>query len=196
MAQFSTSQWPQSAPVFKGNVAVNGYPAGPKDSYITLGGFMDPNDVNNGSNLTFPFGSIVSATPTTGDQWVIGLPSTGYVVRGLLLADESIMYNEPMKPNSYGIGLPGTIMVRGYFRLSSWTTVGSGSLAVPYLGAVPIVHTASGFIEFQPSGTSVAPSNFFIAKDFRGNNILSLADIDPLLGSTSNGGALLYISVY
>ena len=196
MAQFSTTQWPQSAPAFKGNVAVNGYPAGPKDSYITLGGFMDPNDANNGSALTFPFGTMVSATPSTGDQWVIGLPTTGYVTRGLLLADESIMYNEPMKPNSYGVGLPATIMIRGYFRLSQWTNVGSGSLSVPYLGAVPIVNTASGFIEFQPSGTSSAPTGFYIPKDYRGNNILSLADIDPYLGSTSSGGALLYISAY
>jgi hypothetical protein len=195
MAQFSSAQWPQTSLAFKGNVPINGYPAGPKDSYNTLGGFLDPNDANN-ANLTFaPFGSVVSSNYQTGDQWVLGQP-TGYVPRGVLMVDQGILYNEPMKNGGYALGLPATSMVRGQMRLSNWTTNASGSLVTPYLGCVPIVNLASGYIEFQPSGTVTAPSGFTILRNTDGQNIIKFEDIDPLLGSSSAGGVLIYIQVY
>lgn len=195
-AQYSSGQWPQTSVAFKGNLNVNGYPAGPKDSYFTLGGFLDPNDVNNATVTVGAFGSLVSAVPTTGDQWVLGQPTGVYVPRGILLADQSIMYNEPFKSAGYALGMPATVMARGYFRLSSWSNNGTNSLVTPYLNAVPIVNIASGYIEFQPSGTSAAPAGFYIPKDVNGVNVLRVADQDNLLGSTSAGGVLLYIQLY
>jgi hypothetical protein len=195
-AQYSSSQWPQASIAFKGNLSINGYPAGPKDSYMTLGGFMDPNDSNNANVTVAAFGNMVSAVTSTGDQWVLGQPAGGYVPRGVLMVDQSIMYNEPMKSGGYALGLPATVITRGFFRLSSWTANGSGSLATPYLSAVPIVNTASGYIEFAPSGTTTAPVGFTLAKDLAGNNIFRLVDLDPLMGSTSVGGILMYIQAY
>jgi hypothetical protein len=194
-SQFSNAQWPQGSIAFKGNMSVNGYPAGPKDSYLTLGGFIDANDVNNASVIVAPFGNFVSAAVGTGDAWVLGLPS-GYIARGVLLVDESIMYNEPAKSTGYGLGLDATVMYRGPFRLSSWTANGSGSLTTPYLGCVPIVNIASGYIEFQPSGTVSAPTGFQILTGNGGGNALKFVDIDPLLGSSAVGGVLLYLSLY
>lgn len=194
-SQFSTGQWPQSSIVFKGNMSVNGYPAGPKDSYLTLGGFIDENDANNLNVFVAPFGNFVSAQVGTGDAWVLGIPS-GYIPRGVLLVDESIMYNEPAKATGYGLGLDATVMYRGAFRLSSWTHNGANSLTTPYLGCVPIVNIASGYIEFQPSGTVSAPTGFKFVNDSAGNNALKFVDIDPLLGSSAVGGVLLYLSLY
>jgi len=197
--QFSSSQWPQSALAFKGNVSINGYPAGPKDSYMTLGGFLDPNDANNANVVVGPFGQLVTAKATTGDQFVLGVPGgfgSAYIPRGILMVDESILYNEPMKNNGYGLGLPATVMVRGYFRLSSWLSLASGSLTTPSLGCVPIINNASGWIEFAPSGTTVPAPGYSLIKNADGVNAIKFVDIDPLLGSSSVGGVLLYIQLY
>ncbi len=189
--QFSTSQWPQNTPAYKGNVSINGYPAGPKDSYMTIGGLLDPNDAYNGSITTAPFGVVVSAVNTSPDLWVLGNPN-GYIFRGILIVDESIMYNEPFKPNSYAIGLNATAMINGYFRLSSWLSSASGALATPYPGSVK----SDGNIQFLASGISVAPSGYFLIQNSKGVQNLSVVDNDPLLGSTSAGGLLLYLSQY
>lgn len=195
-AQFPNAQWPQTSVAFKGNMSVNGYPAGPKDSYMTLGGIIDPNDVNNASLTIAPFGNLVSALAPTADQWILGNPSGIYIPRGFLMVDESIMYNEPAKSTGYAVGLQATIMVRGYMRLSSWSTNGANSLVTPYPGCVPIINNASGYIEFQPSGTVSPPVGFSILKGVNSDNILKFVDLDPLLGSSAVGGALLYIQVY
>jgi hypothetical protein len=195
-SQFSTSQWPQSAVAFKGNMSVNGYPAGPKDSYMTLGGFLDPNDPNNASVTIGAFGSLVSALAGTGDAWIMGVPSGSYLPRGILLVDESIMYNEPGKATGYALDLPATAMIRGYFRLSSWTADGTSSLTTPYLGCVPIVQKTTGVIEFQPSGTVSAPAGYAIVNNAGGENALKFVDIDPLLGSSAVGGVLMYLQLY
>lgn len=195
-SQFSTGQWPQASLAFKGNMSVNGYPAGPKDSYMTLGGFLDPNDLNNASVTIGPFGSMVSALAGTGDAWILGVPSGSYLPRGILLVDESIMYNEPAKANGYGLGLPATAMIRGYFRMSSWTADASNSLTTPYLGCVPIVKNTTGLIEFQPSGTTSAPAGYSIVNNAGGENCLKFVDIDPLLGSSAVGGVLIYLQLY
>ena len=195
-SQFSNAQWPQTSVAFKGNLNVNGYPAGPKDSMMILGGFLDSNDPNNASLTVGPFGSMVSALAGSGDNLILGIPSGSYLPRGFLVVDESILYNEPAKSTGYALGLPCAFMVRGYMRLSSWTTIGSGSLATPYLGCVPIVNNASGYIEFQPSGTVSAPAGFSIVKGVNTDNVLKFVDIDPLLGSSSAGGVMLYLKVY
>jgi hypothetical protein len=195
-SQFSTNQFPQTAVAYKGNVSINGYPAGPKDSYMTVGGFYDTTDINNGSNLTIPFGTVASAKQTTPDQFVLGMLSgANYVIRGIAIFDQSISYNEAFKPDSYAIGMPATLMVRGYFRLSSWGVTGTGSVQ-PYLGCVPQFSMATGAIEFLPSGTTVASNGFRLFVGPMGNQCLNVVDVDPLLGSTSNGGALLYVSIY
>jgi hypothetical protein len=196
MAQFSTAQFPQTSVAFKGNVSINGYPAGPKDSYMTIGGFYDQNDVNNGAATTAKFGTVASAKQTAPDQWVIGMPSgAGYVLRGVAIFDQSISYNEAFKPDSYAIGMPATLMVRGYFRLSSWGTTGIGTVQ-PYPGCVPQYSWSTGEIEFLPSGSTTASSGFRLFVGPMGNQCLNVVDVDPLLGSTANGGALLYLSIY
>lgn len=191
----NASQWPQASIAFKGTVSINGYPAGPKDSYMTLGGFLDPNDANNINVTIGKFGSFVSSLVGSGDQLVLGLPG-GYFGRGVLIVDQSILYNEAMKSGGYALGLPASYMIRGWFRLSSWSNNGANSQVTPNLQSVPIINTASGYIEFQPSGTLNAPAGFSIARDINGQNVMKVADIDPLLGSTTAGGILVYLSMY
>jgi hypothetical protein len=162
---------------------------------MTLGGFIDPNDLNNASLFVAPFGNFVSALPATPDALVLGIPS-GYIPRGVLMVDESIMYNEPAKATGYGVGLDATFFIRGFIRLSSWSALGAGSQVTPTINSVPIVNIASGYIEFQPAGTVSAPAGFAILNTGNGNNVLKVADVDSLLGVTSVGGILLYLQTY
>lgn len=74
-SQFSTSQWPQTSIASKGTMSVNGYPAGPKDSYQTIGGTLNETDINNANVTIAPFGTLASAIPQYPDQFILGLPS-------------------------------------------------------------------------------------------------------------------------
>jgi len=194
MAQFSTTQFPQTAVAYKGNVSINGYPAGPKDSYMTIGGVYDSGDAYN-TVSTIPFGTVASAKPSTPDLFVIGLPTGAYILRGVAIFDQSISYNESFKPDSYALGLSATVMVRGLFRLSSWGTTGASTVQ-PYPGCVPQYSLTTGAIEFLASGTTTASNGFRLFVGPMGNQCLNVVDVDPLLGSTTNGGALLYLSIY
>ena len=187
-AQFSTTAWPKSAVAFRGDAPLNGTPAGPKDNLVTLGGYIDPADANN-TPTVYPFGWVVSALPTTPDALVVGKPTSGYFIRGILMQDESILYNEPMKPDSYLLGAPATFMQNGKLLYTNWTATASGALTNPNISSIPIFNTASGFIEFVAYGTSTAPAGFsFITKPNGTDKAATVTRTDLLFGNSAAGG--------
>ena len=193
-AQFSTTAWPKTAVAFRGDAPLNGTPAGPKDNIVNIGGYMDAADANN-TQTTYPFGYVVSALPQTPDAFVVGKPTSGYFVRGILYQDESILYNEPMKPDSYLLGAPATAMQAGKMLFTNWTKTASGAID-PTISSIPIFNTASGFIEFVPYGTVSAPAGFaFITKPISTESASYVSRTDPLFGATSAGGVEIALEI-
>lgn len=154
MSQFSSSNFPQTAPLFTGNAGINGFQAGPKDQIMTLGGFLDQNDSNNNSVSTLAFGTVVSSLAGSGAQWAVGKPSGSYFYRGIAMCDAGILENEPFKSGGYLKGSPATAMTLGFMRFTTWTTTHTSALATPVLGCLVVCKNSNGVIEFVPSGTT------------------------------------------
>jgi hypothetical protein len=90
MSQYSSASWPQaSITTYPGNAGINAFPAGPKDSYLTLGGYLDSADANNNATDILSFGTVVSSLAGTGHQWAVGKASASYFYRGVAIFDDS-----------------------------------------------------------------------------------------------------------
>ena len=156
MAQYSSASWPQaSITTFPGNTGINAFPAGPKDSYLTLGGYLDSADANNNATDILSFGTVVSSLAGTGHQWAVGKASASYFYRGVAIFDASIAENEPFKSAGFLKGSPATVVYRGPIRLTTWTTTHTAALATPVIACKVVCKDADGRIEFIPSGQAV-----------------------------------------
>lgn len=153
--QFSSSTFPQTAPGFRGIAQINAFPAGPKDSYLTVGGFLDSSDSNNDSIDILTFGTVVTSLATATSKFVVGKPSASYFYRGVTISDSSILENEPFKSNGILKGSPATVMFDGLLRLSAWTATHTSALTAPVLGCKVVAKDSTGAIEFIGSATSV-----------------------------------------
>ena len=193
-AQFSNANWPTTSVHMRGQASLNGAPSGPKDSIVTIGGFMDAGDAYNTLSV-YKYATVVSALPSTPDQFVIGKPTSGYFVRGVLIQDESILYNEPFKPDGYLLGTPTTSIQKGKILLTDWTKTATGSID-PTISSIPIFSLASGFIEFVPFGTASAPTGFgFLTKPNGTVNGATVSRTDPLFGSGTAGGVEVSVDI-
>ena len=127
---------------------------------LLLGGFASPNDAQ-----VTRFGKLASANPNgTDGEFFMGIP-TGYASMGLLIYEAGIAQNDPARlgvtVGEYLPGQPITIMQFGQIWMATFTTVALGAIQ-PTLGAVVIVNTTTGDIEFLPNGALVGqvPSGF------------------------------------
>jgi hypothetical protein len=191
--QNSISGIPQTSVAYRGQTPVNGMPVGPKDGYKILGGFLDPNDVNNAGISTLTFGYAVSALPATPAQFVVGQP-TGYIFRGVAKFDESIAYNQPFLPGGYIIGTDATLISSGWFRISSYNKTATGAID-PVLGSLVIVDITTGEIQFVAAGTASAPTGWEFLKTVSGANALSIVNIEANSGVGSGVGVVLSVQI-
>jgi hypothetical protein len=155
MAQFSNASFPQTAIAFRGLTGINGFPAGPKDSTLTLGGYLDSADANNNATDILNFGIVVSSLSGSGSQWAVGKPSASYFMRGISMFDAGISENEPFKSSGYLKGSPAVVCFAGLLRLTSWTSVHTAALTTPVLACKIVTKDTTGVIEFIPSGQAV-----------------------------------------
>lgn len=191
--QNSITGIPQTSVAYRGQFPINGMPVGPKDSYNTIGGFLDPNDTNNSAVQSLTFGYVVSALPATPSQFVVGQPS-GYILRGVAKFDESIAYNQPFLPTGYIIGTDATLIARGWFRISSYNKTAVGAID-PVLGSLVIVDTTTGEIQFVAAGTATAPTGWFFPKSVDGDTALTIVDIDANMGNVGGVGVTLAVNI-
>lgn len=163
MAFENTSGLPYTGNLpFKGAALINGEPVNRSNAgYKTLGGFVDDSNANN-AGLTAYFGLVVSTDPTgSSGAFVLGQPS-GYIYRGVLMADNSVLQNEPAKSGYMLQGVPATVIYEGTATYQYWTKTQVGAID-PVLGAEIIFRALStgtgaapiGAIEFLPSGTAI-----------------------------------------
>lgn len=145
MAYENTSGMPFSGNLtFQGGGLVNGEPVNRSNAgYKTVGGFILSSDSNN-SGLVANFGVVVSTLPS-GDNtsFAIGCPA-GYVPRGIVMANNSVMQNEPAKPGYMLQDIPVTVGYEGTYRYLSWTNTQTGTTATPFVGCTPIFRAVSG----------------------------------------------------
>lgn len=128
-----------------------------------LGGFASPSDPE-----VVRFGRVVSELPGgTDGEMFMGIPS-GNVAVGIVIYEGGIAQNDPSRlgdaVTEYLPGQPMAIMQIGQFWMATFTTTAPGSIQ-PVLGAVCIVDTTTGAVEFLPNGSLVGavPAGFALA---------------------------------
>jgi hypothetical protein len=167
MAYENTSGMPFSGNLpFKGSGAVNGEPVNRSNAgYKTLGGACIYSGDSNNTGLVATFGVVVSTPTSDSSLYAIGKPS-GYVPRGVLVADNSVMQNEPAKSGYMLQDLPITVGYEGTFTYQSWTKTQTG--AIDPTPGCQIIYRATtggtagcaiGALEFLPAGQAV-PTSF------------------------------------
>jgi len=157
---------------FKGQAKLNAQAVPLQEGYLKLGGIVDPTETAG-----LAFGKVVSADPTTPDQFLKGCAS-GDIVRGICVFDDAIAQNSPAHPNTYLAGMPCAAINHGFLWLASWTKVATGATD-PTIGCVVIYNTTSGAIEFLASGA--APDGYAILSN------ASVRSVD------ADNGALIYL---
>lgn len=148
---------------FKGTATVNGEPINRSNAgYKTIGGFIDSGDSNN-TGLTATFGVVVSSLPANDPSlFVIGCPA-GYVPRGIVVADNAVLQNEPAKAGYQLQSIPVTIGYEGTFRYNGFSATQTNATATPLIGYQGIFRATSGgsgaapigTIEFIPDGQAI-----------------------------------------
>lgn len=138
---------------FKGSATVNGEPINRTNAgYKTIGGFIDSGDSNN-TGLTATFGVVVSSLPANDPSlFVIGCP-TGYIPRGIIVADNAVLQNEPAKAGYQLQSIPVTIGYEGTFRFNSFSTTQTNASATPTFDYQPIFRATSAGSGAAPIGT-------------------------------------------
>lgn len=168
MAYENTADVPFSGNLpFKGSATINGEPVNRSNAgYKTFGGACVYSGDSNNTGLTATFGVVVS-TIVSGDTnlLAIGKP-TGYTPRGIIMADNSVLQNEPAKASYMLQDLPVTVGYEGTFTYQAWTKTQTG--AIDPVPGCQIIYRATtggaagcaiGALEFLPAGTAV-PTSF------------------------------------
>lgn len=154
---------------FRGSATINGEPVNRSNAgYKTFGGACVYSGDSNNTGLTATFGVVVS-TIVSGDTnlLAIGKPA-GYTPRGIIMANNSVLQNEPAKAGYMLQDLPITVGYEGTFTYQAWTKTQTGSID-PVPGCLIIYRAitggtagcAIGALEFLPAGT-VVPTSFAI----------------------------------
>lgn len=186
--QYSTSNWPQTAIAYKGNAFANGVLAGPKDSYFTVGGYFDIADAYNTLDV-IPFGSIVSTLATSPNLFVQGVPTTSYLITGVVVIDESVLQNEPFKPGGILKGAPCTALTQGFVRYNTWQKVNTPTPIDPVKGCAVVYDKTSGEISFTATGTTTTGN--FVKLANTGIPSANVISVDPVGGLTATGTSVL-----
>ena len=167
MAYENTAGIPYSGNLaFNGGAIVNGEPVNRSNAgYKTVGGFVLSSDSNN-TGLVANFGVVVSTLPS-GDNtaFAIGKPA-GYVPRGIIMANNAVMQNEPAKSGYMLQDIPVTVLYEGTVRYLSWTKTQTGAID-PVVGCQIIYRATTGGtagcdiggLEFIPAGAAI-PTSF------------------------------------
>jgi len=152
---------------YKGTGAVNGEPINRSNAgYKTMGGIIASSDSNN-TGLIATFGLVVSSLPANdGSSFVIGCPA-GYVARGIIVADNGVLGNEPAKATYVFQDIPVTVGYDGTYRFTGFSNTQTGSSLTPDFSYQPIFRATSagtgaapiGTIEFIP-GSSAVPTGW------------------------------------
>lgn len=138
---------------FKGTGAVDGLPVFVHQFPLTKGGFIDL-EAENGSAK---FGRIVSIDPAEKDAFKVGKTADGVIV-GMLIADPTIMKNDPTMNDYYFAGRPATVCTFGLVQIATWDKDVTGAVT-PALGSVVVVNDKTGQVGFLAAGTA-APADY------------------------------------
>jgi hypothetical protein len=141
----------------KGSGYVDGTPVFSKQLPLTRGGVIG--EVDTGAAK---FGYVVSAVLGYPNIFIMGIDNTGSVSFpvGILIADPSIMMNDPTMNNYYYAGRPATAVTFGLVQIYNYAT-GTTGLIPPVFGAQVVCNTTTGQIGFIASGAT-APSGYAI----------------------------------
>lgn len=168
----------------KGSGYVDGTPVFSKQLPLTRGGVIG--EVATGAAK---FGYVVSATGDDPNTFVMGVDiatNTNFPV-GILIADPSIMMNDPTMNNYYYAGRPATAITFGLVQIYNYAT-GTTGLIPPVLGAQVVCNTTTGQIGFIASGVT-APSGYAILDasvyDKEGPNGVTIFIYYPLVSMKS-----------
>lgn len=166
----------------KGSGYVDGIPVFSKQLPLTRGGVIG--EVDTGAAK---FGYVVSATGDDPNTFVMGVDTTTNFPVGILIADPSIMMNDPTMNNYYYAGRPATAVTFGLVQIHNYAT-GTTGLIPPVLGAKIVCNTTTGQIGFIASGAT-APSGYAIINasvyDKEGPNGVTILINYPLVAITS-----------
>ena len=168
----------------KGSGYVDGTPVFSKQLPLTRGGVIG--EVDTGAAK---FGYVVSAVLGYPNIFIMGIDATSSVSFpvGILIADPSIMMNDPTMNNYYYAGRPATAVTFGLVQIYNYAT-GTTGLIPPVLGAKVVCNTTTGQIGFIASGAT-APSGYAIINasvyDKEGPNGVTILINYPLVASTS-----------
>ena len=168
----------------KGSGYVDGTPVFSKQLPLTRGGVIG--EVSTGAAK---FGYVVSATGDDPNTFVMGVDTATYTnfPVGILIADPSIMMNDPTMNNYYYAGRPATAITFGLVQIYNYAT-GTTGLIPPVLGAKVVCNTTTGQIGFIASGAT-APSGYAIINasvyDKEGPNGVTILINYPLVAITS-----------
>ena len=185
MQYSNASAWPQTAPLYKGNVFSNGILAGPKEASFLLGGYSDINDVNNTLSV-IPFGTLMSTLAATPDLYVIGQASGSYILSGIAVASEQEMQNEPFKSGGYLLGEGITVCTAGYVRYNTWQKVNTPTPIDPVKGCAVVFNNTTGEISFTAQATTTTGVFVKLAQ-----TQAVVMDVDPPGGLTGTGTSVL-----
>lgn len=139
---------------FKGTGAVDGLPVFVHQFPLTKGGYIDL-DATAGSAK---FGRIVCVEAAEKDAFKVGKTADGRIV-GMLIADPTIMKNDPTMNDYYFAGRPATVCTFGLVQLATYDADITGGIA-PVLDAVVAVNNTTGQIGFLAAGTAAAPAGY------------------------------------
>jgi hypothetical protein len=142
---------------YRGKAPINGYPAGPKEMRLTVGGIFDSSKTENIGNEAY-FGRVVSADAAAPHNFYIG--AGGDVHTGIVLFDEAIAQNQPAGSDHYIADTPMTVLRKGPVAYSSWRKTATSAID-PVIGCEVIYNDTTGEVQFLASGS--APSGWTIA---------------------------------
>lgn len=139
---------------FKGTGAVDGLPVFVHQFPLTKGGFIDL-AAENGSAK---FGRIVCVEAKEKDAFKVGKTTDGTIV-GMLIADPTIMKNDPTMNDYYFAGRPATVCTFGLVQIASWDK-DVAEAVTPALGTVVVMNNKTGQVGFLAAGTAAAPAGY------------------------------------
>jgi hypothetical protein len=153
-----TNNIPQFSGVsYRGKAPVNGYPAGPKELHLTVGGIFDSSLTENIGYEAY-FGRVVSADADAPHNFYIG--AGGDIHQGIVLFDEAIAQNQPAGSDHYIADTPMTVLKKGLAAYSSWRKTATSAID-PVIGCEVISNDTTGEVQFLASGA--APAGWTIA---------------------------------
>ena len=147
---------------FKGSQNINGYPAvyeGSNRFLEGVGGIIAAGNTDTTAVFGVVMSILASGVGMDDNAFYVGLPSSAYVVLGVLLNEMGIQENDPANPNYVQYEQYATLVVRGRLIYSSWDTSAAGSLATPYVGCRVIFNNITGLIGFLKTG-AVVPAGY------------------------------------